>query len=310
MRSDPTIVPNSSGRRPSSARVAGSVPLPGVRGSGWLNLGWKLLLSVLILLLMSLGTPVSWAVSWSFLNPVPATLLLWGALLVGVASANLFDTPPSLRWAWGALAVGAYIALALPTLATNTPSRTVDAIGPVAALTLVAHLGRRDLQRALRDWALVIALSLYAALGVMSMWLVIGVFSNDGPLVFLLAVLLPPILFEALLLVLRGLGARRGVLAPLLALLLSTLLSTAVVAANLLNRSMQVAWMLLFGVIVAVLIGSGLFVSYLTRPLVEASSGGHGQHSKLADFLRAFVELSHGPILISLALYIPLRLLR
>ncbi len=269
--------------------------------SGLLHLVRKLMLAAIILLLMS---PLSWALSWTFLNPVPATLFLWGALLVGVAGGNLFEGPASLRVAWVALTLGAYTALTLPTLFTNTPSRMIDALGLVAALTLTAHLGRRDLQRALRDWGLVMALSLYAALGVQAMFLLIGAFGNSGPLVFLAAALLPSILFEALPAALRRVRARSGLFVPVAALLLATLLSTAVISANFFNRNTALPWLLLFSLIVATLIGSGLLVSYLTRPLVEAASGAN----RFAA--RALVELSHGPILISLALYIPLRLLR
>ncbi len=295
-----------------ASRSPRHIPSGGLRAS-WLNLGWKLLLAAIILLLMSIGSPLSWLLSWTFLNPIQATLLVWGVLIVGIASGNLFEGTAGLRWAWGALSVGAYVALALPTLVTNTPSRMIDALGPVAALTLDAHLGRRDLQRALRDWALVISLALYAALGVQAMWLVVGVFSNDGPLVFLVAVLLPPILFEAIMLALRRISLTSGnLLAPVVALLLATLLSTVAVSMNLLNRQTELQWLVLFGVIIATLIGGGLLVSYLTRPLVAASSGAYRPTPthRSVDIARALVELSHGPILISLALYIPLRLLR
>ncbi|HEY0072434.1 MAG TPA: hypothetical protein VGE04_20935 [Chloroflexia bacterium] len=301
MQGSPTATPG-----PTAERVTN----PGGPRSSWLNLAWKLLLAALILLLMSVGTPLSWLLSWTLLNPVMATLLVWGALVVGVAASNLFEGPASLRWAWGALALGAYIALTLPTLVSNTPSRLVDALGPVAALTLAAHLGRRDLQRALRDWALVMSLALYASLGVHAMWLLLGVFGSFGPLVFLLSVLLPPILFEAILLALRRIGGQGSLLPPAIALLLATLLSTVVVSVNLLNRSTELTWLLLFDLIIAALIGIGLVVSYLTRPLMEAASGAHRSHPRAIDLGRALVELSHGPILISLALYLPLRLLR
>lgn len=305
MRGSPTASPGTSGARPGRTTVEAAHPR-----SSWLNLAWKLVLAAVILLLMSVGSPLSMLLSWTLLNPVMATLFVWGALVVGIASGNLFEGPVAIRWAWGALTVGAYMALALPMLITNTPSRLVDALGPVAALTLVVHLGRRDLQRALRDWALVMSLSLYAALGVQAIWLVLGVFGNVGPLVFLLSVLLPPILFEAILLALRRLGGQGSLLPPLVSLLLATLLSTVVVSLNLLNRSMDLTWLVLFDVIIAALIGVGLVVSYLTRPLVEAASGAHRPQPRLIDLGRALVELSHGPILISLALYIPLRLLR
>jgi hypothetical protein len=297
---------------PTATPGAGPPRVPNYSGPrlSWLNLAWKLLLAALILLLMSVGSPLSWLLSWTLLNPVMATLLVWGALVVGVAASNLFEGPASLRWAWGALTLGAYIALTLPTLVTNTPSRLIDALGPVAALTLAAHLGRRDLQRALRDWALVMSLALYASLGVHAMWLLLGVFGSFGPLVFLLSVLLPPILFEAILLALRRIGGQDSLLPPAIALLLATLLSTVVVSVNLLNRSTELTWLVLFDLIIAALIGIGLVVSYLTRPMMEAASGAHRLHPRAIDLGRALVELSHGPILISLALYLPLRLLR
>lgn len=301
MRGSPTATP-----APRIERV----PNQGGPRSSWLNLAWKLLLAALILLLMSFASPLSWLLSWTLLNPVMATLLVWGALVVGVASSNLFEGSTPLRLAWGALTVGAYVALTLPTLVTNAPSRLVDALGPVAALTLVAHLGRRDLQRALRDWSLVMSLALYASLGVHAMWLLLGVFGKFGPLVFVLSVLLPPLLFEAILLALRRIGRPTSILPPSVALLLATVLSTVVVSLNLLNRSTELAWLLLFNLIIATLIGTGLVVSYLTRPMMEAASGAHRLHPRPVDLGRALVELSHGPILISLALYLPLRLLR
>ncbi|HEX8228638.1 MAG TPA: hypothetical protein VF826_04915 [Chloroflexia bacterium] len=302
MRGSPTATPG-----PTAERVTN----PGGPRSSWLNLAWKLVLAAVILLLMSVGSPLSWLLSWTLLNPVVATLLVWGAFVVGAAASNLFEGPASLRWGWAALSVGAYVALTLPTLVTNTPSRLVDALGPVAALTLVAHLGRRDLQRALRDWALVMSLALYASLGVHAMWLLLGVFgSNLGPRVFLLSVLLPPILFEAILLALRRITRQGSLLPAGVALLLATLLSTVVVSLNLLNQLTEPTWLLIFGLIIAALIGIGLVVSYFTRPLMEAASGAHRLHPRAVDLARALVELSHGPILISLALYLPLRLLR
>lgn len=308
MRGYPSDTPGTPATLPARTPPQAST---GGQGASWVNLAWKLLLAALILLLMSIGSPLSWLLSWTFLNPIQATLLLWGALVVSIASGNLFEGTSTLRLAWAALSVGAYIALTLPTLVTNTPSRMIDALGPVAALTLVAHLGRRDLQRALRDWALVMSLALYAGLGVQAMWLVIGVFSNAGPLVFLVAVLLPPILFEAIMLALRRVSPAGGsILVPLIALTLATLLSTVAISMNLLNRQTEGQWLLLFGFIIASLIGGGLLVSYITRPLVEASSGAHRPTRRAVDLARALVELSHGPILISLVLYIPLRLLR
>src|SRR5205085_7103688 len=95
------------------------------------------------------------------------------------------------------LAGGAYATLAVPAVAVPDPSKLVDALGPVTALTLVAHLARRDLPQALRDWAVLVGLALYAALGILSMWTVISSFSrNDlsALVVFAFAVLLPPLI--------------------------------------------------------------------------------------------------------------------
>jgi hypothetical protein len=285
----------------------------GTLRTGWANLTWKALLAIAILFLMSVGSPLSWIVAWGILNPIPAILIVWGGLVVGVAASNLLENLPSLRVAWIALAVGAYLALTIPGVLIGRPDKMVDALAPVTALTLVAHLGRQDLQRALRDWALVMGLSLYAALGVQAMWLVVSVFGNDrGPLVFLVAVLLPPLIFEAVLLLLRRAGPlKNNPVAHVVGLAFSTALAVVVFAATQLNTSMEFVWRLIFGLLVGILIGTALLIGLLTEPLVSAASGSHsisrpGQGLNLAG---ALVELSHEPILISLAIYIPLRLL-
>lgn len=285
---------------------------PTPRGT-WSTLAWKVLLAVAILLLMSVGTPISWLVSWGFLNPIPATLILWGFLLVGVASANLFEGSPRLRLTWTLLALCAYGALTVPGVLIS-PDRTVDALAPVAALTLVVHLGRRDLPRALRDWALVMAIALYASLGVQAMWLVINSFgSKYGPVVFMVAVLLPPLLFEAVSLFIRRVNRfRTSMLANIVGLLFATALGMTAFSLTVLNSSTALSWRVIFGLLVGILIGGALLAGLFTRPLVSAASGSRasqGTPNKGLNLGRTLVELSHEPILISLALYIPLRLI-
>lgn len=276
-------------------------------GGGWSGLAWKLLLAAVILLLMSIGSPLSWAMAWGILNPIPATLILWGGLVVGIASSNLFEGDLPLRIAWGALAVGAYGALVIPGVLVG-PDKLAQALGPVTALTLAAHLGRRDLPRALRDWAFVMALAVYAGLGVQAMWNVINSFGNRaGPLVFLAAVVLPPLVFEGALLVLRRVGGLRdSLLAYGAALLLATSVSVAVVSATMLNVSTELPWRIVFGLAAGILIGGALLVGLATRPLVAAASGSLAARGRGTNFGRALVELSHEPILISLVVYIPL----
>jgi hypothetical protein len=287
-------------------RTTGQARL-GRLGGGWLSLAWKLLLAAAILLLMTVGSPLSWAMAWGFLNPIPATLILWGGLLVGIASSNLFDGDRPLRVAWGALAVGAYAALVIPGVLIG-PDRLAQALGPVTALTLAAHLGRRDLPRALRDWAFVMALAVYAGLGVQAMWHVVNSFGNRaGPLVFLAAVVLPPLVFEGAMLMLRRVGGFRDSLAAnAAALLLATSVSVAVVSATMLNASTGLLWRVIFGLAAGVLIGGAMLVGIATRPLVAAASGSLAARGRGATFGRALVELSHEPILISLVVYIPL----
>lgn len=290
---------------------------PGVRarsrGAGgprtnWSGLAWKALLVASILLIMSVGDPVSWFVAWGFLNPIPATLLVWGALLSGLAYSNLFEGTSRSRFTWTLLTVAAYAALTLPGVLIG-PERTVDALAPVVALTLAAQLGRRDLPRALRDWALVVGVALYSSLGVQAMGLVINSFGNKiGPLAAL--VLLPPLLFEALLLLMRRSG-RGGRVAVAASLVLSTGIGVAIFALTMFNAATDPLWRGIFGALVGILIGGALVVGLLTRPLALAASGARAQPdvpAKGINIGRTLVELSHDPILIALALYIPLRL--
>ncbi|MEO8287447.1 MAG: hypothetical protein ABI670_13560 [Chloroflexota bacterium] len=296
----------------SSAGNARMGRLSGSPRSGWLNLTWKILLAIGILLLMSIRTPFTWVVDWSVLNPIPATIILWGALFVGIAASNLFEGTRAIRWGWMALTLGAYLALTIPSVVAG-PDRLVDALGPVAALTLVAHLGRRDLQRALRDWGLVMGLSLYSALGVQAMWLVVNSFGNSvGPVVFLVAVLLPPLIFEAVLLFLRRVDSLRdSMLAHIVALVLSTSVAVIVFSFTLLNNNTQLGWRIIFGLMIGLLIGGALMIGLLTQPLISAASGSRSASPAATriNLGRALVELSHEPILISLAIYVPLRLL-
>jgi hypothetical protein len=267
----------------------------------WYHFAWKLLLALSILLLMLAGIPLP----GNLIIFVPVTLLAWGALFVGIASSNLFEGAPAIRWAWIALTVGAYGALAIPGIVAGTP-RLADALGPVAALTLAAHLGRGDLPQALRDWALVMGLAFYTALGVQAMLLL----TTFGVGVFIVGALFPPLLLEATLLLARRLINRpESMPVTLAALLLSTLLAVSALAWTLLNRSTQPLWFAIFALAVGLLIGGALLVSHLTRPLIEAASGAYDDKGKGYNIRRALVELSHGPILISLVLYIPLRLL-
>src|SRR5215203_4761545 len=99
--------------------------LGGSTRSGWGNLAWKLFVALAILFLMA-GTPLSWAVAWGVLNPIPATLIVWGALVVGIAASNLFEDLGALRWLWVALNLGAYLALTIPGVLTG-PDRLIEA---------------------------------------------------------------------------------------------------------------------------------------------------------------------------------------
>lgn len=274
--------------------------------SAWHNLVWKAVVAVLILLLMSAGIPVSSSLFWGW---IWGTLLLWGGLVVTVCASEMFNDLAGLRWAWVALSVGAYVGLSVPGIAGQDPSKLVDALGPVVALTLVAHLARRDLLHALRDWALIMGLALYVALGVTSMWLVVFAFGNYGLVVFVIAVLLPPLVLEGVLLLLRRMTSTNGNLpVQLAAVALSTALPIAILSATQLNPSTRLFASLIFDLFVALLIGGALLVSLLTRPMIEAASAPRGASTTGIKMGRALVELSHGAILISLAMYIPLRL--
>jgi hypothetical protein len=149
--------------------------------AGWLNLAWKVILSLLLLLLVFSGIPVSPELFNAIIQMV---LLVWGAIVVGIATHNLAGGSGVERLLLTALAMGAYAALAVPAVA-NEPARMIEAAGPVIALTLAAQLPRRDLQRALQDWALLVGLAIYLALGVIAMWRVVGGF---GGALFLVAV--------------------------------------------------------------------------------------------------------------------------
>lgn len=276
---------------------------PSAGRAGWAHLGWRLLLALSLLLVLAVGIPLSGALVWRLAQ---ATLLLWGGLLVWVSGGNLFEGSRQHRRLWSALAVGAYGALAAPGLWAGTP-RLVDALAPVAALTLAAHLGRRDLPAALRDWALVMGLALYGGLGVVAMGSLLGTL---GPMAFALAALLPPLVHEVASLLLRRVPPlQRSLLAQGVALLLATSLAVAGLSATLLNRQTQPLWVAIFYAIVGLLVGGALLVGLLTRPLLEAASSAHSTPHKGLSLARALVEGSHGPILISIALYIPLRLL-
>ena len=285
------------------ARIGGT----GAPRANWANLTWKTLLVVAIILLMSVGNPLSWFLQWGFLNPVPFTLLLWGFLLAGIATNNLLEGSARSRLAWTLLAVAAYGALTIPGILVG-PESTVNALGPVTALALAAQLGRRDLPRALRDWALIMAVALYSSLGVQAMWLVVNSFAaRIGPLVLL--VLLPPLAYEALSLVMRRVSrSPNSSAANAVALILATALGVVIFSLTMFNPATELLWRVIFGLLVGVLIGSALLIGLLTRPLVSAASGSRAAPSKGINLARTLVELSHDPILIALALYIPLRL--
>jgi hypothetical protein len=285
--------------------------LGGSSRAGWRTLGWKILLAAALLFLMFVGNPLTWAMAWGALNPIPATLIVWGALFVAIAGSNLFEGTVPIRRAWTVLAVGAYLALTIPGVLAG-PDRMDEALAPVTALTLVAHLGRRDLPRALRDWSFVMALSLYAALGVQAMWLIMNSFGNtEGPVVFLIAVILPPLIYEALLLFLRRADSLRDNLpAHIAVLVLATSVAVVVFSLTFLNDSTQPGWRVIFGILVGILIGGALLIGLLTQPLISAASGSRSPNPpKGINLGRALVELSYEPILISLVIYVPLRLL-
>lgn len=285
-------------------------PDPILRHGGrtvWVSLGWKVLLVAALFLLLSFDNPVLTALSWSIVNLLPVLLLAWGGLVVAVATANLSVVAWPLRWAWVALAVGAFAALTIPGIFAG-PGRFEDALGPVTALTLAAQLGRRDLPGALRDWATLMGVSLIAALGVLSMWSIAAAFSFSI-WVFVAAVLLPPLVFEGLMLLLGRFGSLRSSRAgQIVVLVLATALAVWVLSASLLADNTSIFWSLVFDLVAGLLIGGALLVAWITRPMIEVASGArHGVSSH--NLGRILVELSQAPILISLAIYLPLRLL-
>jgi hypothetical protein len=264
--------------------------------AGWLNLARKVILSLLLLLLVFSGIPVSPDL---FGVVIQVVLLMWGAIVVGLATYYLAEGSGVERLLLPALAMGAYAALAVPGVA-NEPSRTIDAAGPVVALTLAAQLPRRDLRRALRDWALLVAIALYVTLGVTATWRVLGL----GGALFLVAVLLAPLLFETGLLLLRRLGVpERSMPAQVAVLAIATLLTVVLLSGTqLFNPAMPPFWFLLFNLLAGLLIALALLVGFLTRPFIEAAAGaGSGNGAVLA---RALVEVSHGPLLIALVIYV------
>ena len=179
----------------------------------------------------------------------------------------------------------------------------VDALGPVVALTLAAHLGRKDLQKALRDWAVVVGLAIYTAVGIGAIWIVIATFGLE---VFSLAVLLPPLVLEVALLFARRLTGVGEMWRYLLAFLPSTALAIGIISTTQLNPTMNLTSSIIFDVIIGVLIGGALLVSLLTRPMTEAASGvGSSTGISVA---RALLEFTHSALLIALAIYIPVKL--
>lgn len=288
-------------RTTGAAQLQGAGTTPG--SQRWRNLLWKALLAGALLVLLFVGVPAPGPLL------VQSTVLLWGALFVWLAGGSLFHDIPSLKWAWCALAVGGYAVLSIAMIITGDPrqiadpAKMVEALGPVVALTMVAHLGRHDLQRALRDWAVVVGLALYAALGVGAMWVVLATF---GLAVFSLAVLLPPLVLEMALLMLRRFTRLGAPWRYVLALLPSTSLAVGIISSTQLNPTMNLTSSIMFDVIIGVLIGGALLVSLLTRPMTEAASVGFGGGGMSVS--RALIEFTHGAMLIGLAMYIPLRL--
>jgi hypothetical protein len=247
-----------------------------------------------------------WLLALASLNPIPSLLILWGGLVTALVVWNLVEGAQAMRVAWAALATAAYAALAVPTLVGGT-WKLVEAIGPVTALTFAAHLPRRDVARALRDWALVMGVALYWALGMLAMWQIV---SSFGAGAFSLGVLLPPLVLEGVAIALKRTGIAKGWrTAQVTGLVVATAASIAALAATLLNRSTPFLWSVVFDVAAGALIGGALFLGLITRPMIEAASGAYRTGTGGVSLQRALVELSHGPVLIALALYIPLRLL-
>ncbi len=271
--------------------------------AGWRNLAWKLLLAALIFLLMLVGIPLSPTL---LLTLIQLVLLGWGALFAALVAGNLFASSAfPLRWAWRALSVGAYLALAVPAVRSTAP-RMLDALVAVAALSLSAHLGRRDLPAALRDWAIVMGLSLYTSLGIMSMWLVVSNFGLAGPV----ALLLPSLLVEVVVLLLRRAGALEdSVPAHLLALAVATAFAVLAFSYVLLNPSTPLLVTLIFDLLIGLLVGGALMVSWLTRRLIEPVMSTPESSFRGVDLGRPLINKKNGPMLIAMAIYVPLRLL-
>jgi hypothetical protein len=273
-------------------------------GCGLTQLALRTALALLVLVVVwgcaALVEPSSWT------QVVRVVLLVWGGLVTGVAATGLFADLAVLRPGWVALTVGAYTALAVPGLLVGT-GRVIEALGPVVALTLIAHLGRRDLRRAMRDWALVMALALFASVGTLAMDLIL---EATGPVPFFLVVLMPPLLLEALSPGLRRLAPLgRARPARLTALVLATLVASGVTV-SLLNPITPPVWRALFFIVVAVPIGAALLVYVLTAPAGPVHTPHDGIGRRLLRHMGgALVGLSHGAMAVSLAMYIPLRLL-
>jgi hypothetical protein len=287
--------------------------------AAWQELGWKVLAALLILLVSALALPVASAVLGQLGNGLtaplvllawtPCVLLLWGGAMVLVAERNLYAGPAALRSWWVTLALGAYAALAIPALFSNGSANSAAAFAPVAALTLVAHLARRDLPQALRDWATIMAIALFSALGVQAVWvlMIYYLMTPENLLVLALVVLCPPVILDALLIPLRSTGNLRDSLwAEPAAVFLSAAVPVAVFASLEMRPGFLSAPWLVFVLAIVVLVGGALMVSLLTKPLADVASGGASGGGGLG---RALVQLSHGSLLIALALYLPLRLL-
>ncbi len=275
--------------------------------AGWLQFGWKVLLALTILVLMFIGSPITWALQWTLFNPVGTTLLLWGGLVVLLAGNRLFSGEVAIRRAWCALSVGAYVALTVPGLVQSSGIQLPETLGPVAALTLIAHLGRRDLKEALRDWALVMSIALYVSLGVSALWLLATAL---GAATFIAIALLPPLLFEGVMLLLRRVWPATGRVTTAAGLVISGALAVTVLSYTGFHPTTSLFWSGFFGLLGAVPIWLGLLLSVLTKPLVEVASGAHKGIRNGPNLGTALVELSHGPLLIALVVYVPLRLLR
>jgi hypothetical protein len=94
---------------------------------------------------------------------------------------------------------------------------------------------------------------------------------------------------------------------------IATALAVSVFALAGLNKSSPLAVWLVFGLVAGLLLGGALLMSVVTMPLVEAASprseGSRADRPERLSFVRAFMEMSHAGMLISLAIYLVLRLL-